>query len=477
MTTLKQLAKQILITSIIAMTPAMTYAGNVDSTSRGGDTYTVIHDLDQNGRDDILLVNRQTGKNVGAFAQSDGSFFSRSCDGNGDMIYEPQTLKTFDQAVSLRWLGRRHLFFWRQDGQNRFATNPVSPTCRFHSENNFRNNSIPSGWINGFTHVLVGDFIPGGDQELMFYTVGSGDNRLVYRKDGDLAFKQYIDHRAINGYVQIQTADLNGDGLTDLFLWTPGSGVNRIVYTSGSGNHSLSQALSASLINGSYNRVINVKGLDGSDRDSLLFWNLASGDNRRVDIASGVHFVTNFVPKTMFNGYNVMGTGALGGFELVGVNTGEIRLYQTRSQDRQTSSFNDRHLQQPRIVTSRHRFDGGISRACSLYFDLQNVGGTLPFELPHRFDGNRIKVNIRYEASTSDRRNGRYFRTAVLEGQAPTTVRLDFPETRYPGTSTVYLPRSVTLTGRILVPDTGEVIATFQTRQNVGNCEHNANPF
>jgi Ca2+-binding RTX toxin-like protein len=95
-------------------------------------------------------------------------------------------------------------------------------------------NRVAPGWIYDFDHAVAGDFNGDGRDDLFFHNVGEGDNRFIFAGSNE-TFQPPNDAvkfapGLINGYARLAVGDFDNNGLDDLFFWAMLTGANRIHY-------------------------------------------------------------------------------------------------------------------------------------------------------------------------------------------------------------------------------------------------------
>ena len=204
--------------------------------------------------------------------------------------------------------------------------NPLTGENRLIFGNGGRqDNPIPIGAVNGndFTHILAGEFNSAAGSDLFLWNPTTGRNRLIHTVAVELGEievtiqSNIIAPSAINGndFQHFVAGNFDDGGLTDLFFWNPSDGRNRLAHLQTGSNDSETIAniqtnvVAPTLINGNY-RSIHVGQFIAEGPEELLFFNLQSGENRRVSFDGDVlgqstqfgGFQSDFVPPTAFNG-------------------------------------------------------------------------------------------------------------------------------------------------------------------------------
>ncbi len=192
------------------------------------------------------------------------------------------------------------LFFWNSvTGANRIV----------FSDGTVQNSPIDPTTINGgdFTDVLMGNFDENGSSDLSFWNPATGNNRLVHftGSTGSVATNfetNVVPSGVINGndFPMAVVGNFDGAGPDDIFFWNPTSGRNRLVHfetvTAGSDtdlNNFQSNVVDITAINGNDFQEIYVGEFIDGGVDELLFLNLDTGANRRIEFSALTPGVTS----------------------------------------------------------------------------------------------------------------------------------------------------------------------------------------
>ncbi len=175
------------------------------------------------------------------------------------------------------------------------------------------NATIDPGAINGeYTRFVTGNFDGTGRADHFYWNSVTGRNRLIL-SDGTV-LTNFITPTAINGneFPVVITGQFDDDADDEIFFWNPLTGRNRFVRMLSDFSETpniQTNAVPSSAINGDFSQA--VAGRFASEQtDSLFFWNPQSGRNRfvHVDAASSAtpittsNFRTNLIPATAING-------------------------------------------------------------------------------------------------------------------------------------------------------------------------------
>ncbi|WP_166831094.1 Calx-beta domain-containing protein [Thalassoroseus pseudoceratinae] len=241
---------------------------------------------------------------------------------NGD--FEVVVSGNFDDMPTAREV-REDLFFW----------NPTTGANRIiFSDGTLQDSPIAPTAINGgdFTDVLMGDFDENGSSNLFFWNPATGQNRLVHITGntgsvGTSFETNVVASTVINGndFPAAVVGNFDGAGPDDIFFWNPTSGRNRIVHfetvAAGSNtdlNNFQTNVVDTTAINGNDFQEVHVGQLIDGGLDELLFLNLNTGANRRVEFSAVMPGVESEVES--------LETGSMG--SQIGFNGFEDRLVQ-----------------------------------------------------------------------------------------------------------------------------------------------------
>lgn len=270
------------------------------ATALNGNDFTevIVGDFDGAGGDDFFFWNPRTGRN--RLIHSNGT--------NGNIIGGIETNVIPPSAIngndfttlvigSFDAGGTDDLFFWHsQSGRNRLIHLEVTIAGNSSNFGNLQTNVIPANVVNGsYEDVIVGQFSDDELDELLFFNLETGQNRLVSFNVTIVGEETLIDKfqtnwltpPAFNGnaFQRMIAADLNGDGLDGVFAWNPVSGSNRIAFARTNSSRATAvydDQIAVNSINGSFERVVRftAEAFSVNDNDDLFFWDADTGQNR-----------------------------------------------------------------------------------------------------------------------------------------------------------------------------------------------------